>query len=92
MTAQGSVLFKGQVDFATFTTTPLTQANAARMADLGERVLHYSPEPQVIEKLIDALLLLGEKERAAWHQARFRAAFPDEHAQWASRPQPAGAP
>ncbi|MEY2801903.1 MAG: hypothetical protein RL513_1488 [Pseudomonadota bacterium] len=92
VTAQGSVLFKGQVDFATFTTTPLTQANAARMADLGERVLHYSPEPQVIEKLIDALLLLGEKERAAWHQARFRAAFPDEHAQWASRPQPAGAP
>lgn len=89
--AQGSVLFRGQVDFAAFTTTPLTQANAARMADLGERVLHYSPEPQVIEKLIDALLLLGEKERAAWHQVRFQAAFPDEYAQWASRPQPAGA-
>lgn len=90
--AQGSLLFRGQVDFAAFTTTPLTQANAARMADLGERVLHYSPEPQVIEKLIDALLLLGEQERAAWHQVRFQAAFPDEHAQWASRPQPASAP
>lgn len=90
--AQGSLLFRGQVDFAAFTTTPVTQANAARMADLGERVLHYSPEPQVIEKLIDALLLLGEQERAAWHQVRFQAAFPDEHAQWASRPQPASAP
>ncbi len=89
VTAQGSVLFKGQVDFATFTTRPLTQANAARMADLGERVLHYSPEPQVVEKLINALLLLGEKERAAWHQARFQAAFPDEYAQWASRPRAA---
>lgn len=91
VTARNSVLFRGQVDFASFTTTPLTQANAARMADLGERVLHYSPEPQVVEKLIDALLLLEEKDRAAWHQVRFRAAFPDEYAQWASRPRVASA-
>lgn len=90
--AHPGVLFAGQVDFAAFTTTPLTQANAARMADLGESVLHYSPEPQVIEKLIDALLLLGENDRAAWHQERFLAAFPDEHARWASRPNPASAP
>jgi len=91
VTAQGSVLFRGQVEFAAFTTTALTQANAARMADLGERVLHYSPEPQVVEKLIDALLLLGETQRAQWHQLRFRAAFPDEYAQWASRPKPPSA-
>ncbi len=87
ISAHPGVLFASQVEFAAFTTTPVTPANAARMADLGERVLHYSPEPQVIEKLMDALQLLGENERAAWHDLRFRAAFPDEYAQWASRPQ-----
>lgn len=90
--ARHSVLFKGQVEFAEFTTTPVTLANAGRLADMGERVLHYSPEPQVIEKLIDALAMLGQDERVAWHEARFRAAFPDEYAQWASRPQASRAP
>ncbi len=90
--ARHSVLFKGQVEFAEFTTTPLTLANAGRLADMGERVLHYSPEPQVVEKLIDALAILGQDERVAWHEARFRAAFPDEYAQWASRPKDARAP
>ncbi len=92
VTARHSVLFKGQIEFAEFTTTPLTLANAGRLADMGERVLHYSPEPQVVEKLIDALVIVGQSERAAWHEVRFRAAFPDEYAQWASRPRPARAP
>ncbi len=92
ITAHPGVLFRSQVEFAAFTTTPLTQANAARMADMGERVLHYSPEPQAIEKLIEALRLIDQNDRAAWHEARFLAAFPQEHAQWASRPSPASAP
>ncbi len=92
VTARRSVLFKGQVDFAEFTTTPLTLANAPRMADMGERVLHYSPEPMVIEKLIQALRMIGQDERAAWHEVRFQAAFPDDYALWASRPHPASAP
>jgi len=92
LTARDSVLFKPQIEFAAFTTTPLTQANAGRMADMGERVLHYSPEPQVVEILIDALMLLEQQERAAWHEARFRAAFPDAHAQWVRRSQPSGSP
>jgi O-antigen ligase len=78
----GTVLFKSQVAFAQFTTTELTPSNAALMAELGEFVLHYSPEPQVVEKLIDAWRLAGRAERADWHELRFRVAFPQEHAEW----------
>jgi len=87
MTDRHTVLFRSQVEFAQFTTTDVSSANAGPMALLGERVLHYSPEPQVVEKLIDALNLLGLTDRAAWHEARFLAAFPEEHAQWVKRRQ-----
>lgn len=80
--AHRSWLFASQVEFAEFTTTPLTPANAAAMADLGERVMHYSPEPQVAEKLVEALRLAGREERANWHEIRLRVAFPDDYAAW----------
>lgn len=74
-----SPLFRPQARFAGFTLTPLTPANAAEMALMGERVLHYSPEPAVVRKLIEALLLTGQDEAAQWHLARFRVAFPKEY-------------
>jgi hypothetical protein len=80
--ARGSWLFASQVEFAEFTTAPLTLANAAAMADLGEAVMHYSPEPQVAQKLVEALRLAGREERAAWHATRFQVAFPEEYAAW----------
>ncbi len=80
--ARGSWLFASQVAFAEFTTTPLTPANARAMADLGERVMHYSPEPQVAQKLVEALRRAGQEDRAIWHEMRFRVAFPDEFVAW----------
>ncbi len=79
---RGSWLFASQVQFAEFTTTTLAADNAAYMAALGEEVLHYSPEPQVIEKLVEAWALLGRQDRVDWHLARYRAAFPTEFAAW----------
>ena len=79
---RGSWLFASQVRFAEFTTTTVTPANAAYMAALGEAVLHYSPEPQVVEKLVEAWALLGRQDRVDWHIARYRAAFPSEFAAW----------
>ncbi len=83
--ARGSWLFRDQVQFAELTTTPVTRGNAAHMARLSESLLHYSPEPRVIRPLIESLTLLGRDEEAILHLARFRAAFPDEYAQWRSR-------
>jgi hypothetical protein len=79
---RGSWLFASQVEFAEFTTSPLTFANAAAMADLGESVMHYSPEPQVAQKLVEALALAKRHERATWHITRFQVAFPEEYAAW----------
>ena len=80
--ARRSVLFRGQVEFADFTTIPVTPVNAARMAQLGERVMHYSPEPRVIKPLVEAWLLQGRTERAAWHLERMCIAFESEWIDW----------
>ena len=77
-----SWLFRDQVDFAELTTTQLTRANAAQMAALARRLVHYSPEPRVIKVLIESLTLLGRDDEALMHLARFRAAFPAEYTDW----------
>lgn len=73
---QGTWLFRDEVHFAEFTTTPLTTDNAARLNDLGKQVLHFSPEAQVVRKLIETAQVLGRYEEAAFYMARYRAAFP----------------
>ncbi|WP_253252570.1 PglL family O-oligosaccharyltransferase [Variovorax boronicumulans] len=79
---QGSWLFSRQVDFAEVTLTSVTPANAAHMHDLAGRVLHFSPEPRVIVKLIESAELLGrDAEAHAWAE-RFRVAFPAAFARW----------
>ena len=82
---QGSGLFGPQVDFAELTTTVLSPANASASQALAEAMLHFSPEPRVIEKLIDSLLLQGEDEALKFYLARFQAAFPEPYSAWASR-------
>ena len=82
--ARGSWLFRDQVQFAELTTTRVTRGNAAHMAQLSGSLLHYSPEPRIIRALIECLTLLGRDDEALEHLARFRAAFPEEYAQWRS--------
>jgi hypothetical protein len=77
-----SWLFRAQAAFAELTITPLTRANAQWTFDTAVALLHYSPEPRVIEKLIESAVLLGRDDEALLHLARFRAAFPDAHEKW----------
>jgi hypothetical protein len=79
---QSSWLFANQVRFAELTLTPVTRDNAQAMHDLAQQVLHFSPEPRVIAKLIDACVLLGREDEALPLMARFKIAFPAESAQW----------
>src|SRR5450830_1541485 len=81
---QGSWLFQDQLRFAELTTTPLTAANAAHLHQLALALLHFSPEPRVIEKLIDSAVLLGRLEEAQFYRLRYQAAFPDSQAGGAS--------
>ncbi|MDO9199528.1 Wzy polymerase domain-containing protein [Rhodoferax sp.] len=77
-----SRLFQNQVRFAELTTTRLTIDNAAHINDLAKAVLHFSPEPRVIEKLIESAVLLRREEEASYYLVRYRAAFPESHARW----------
>ena len=77
-----SWLFRNQASFAELTITPLTRDNAQWTFDTATALLHYSPEPRVIEKLIEAAIVLGRDDEALLHLARFRAAFPDAYAKW----------
>ena len=81
--ARKSWLFSNQVQFAELTTTPLDRRTAQYTFDTASTLLHYSPEPRIIEKVIESAVMLGRDEEAMAHLARYRAAFPKEHAAWA---------
>ena len=81
--ARKSWLFRNQVQFAELTTTPLDRRTAQYTFDTASALLHYSPEPRIIEKVIESAVMLGRDEEAMAHLARYRAAFPKEHAAWA---------
>ncbi len=79
-----SVLFRNQVQFAELATTRLSRANSERLYQLSSDLLHFSPEARVIETLIESATLSGHREEALFHLARYRAAFPADHAQWSA--------
>jgi O-antigen ligase len=82
---RSSWLFRHQALFAELTINPLTRENAARTLETSLALLHYSPEPRVIEKVIESATMLGRDDLAMEHLARFRAAFPAEYAQWQAK-------
>ncbi len=75
-------LFRRQAEFAALSLTPLTPANALQMYDQSSQLLHFSPEPRVIEKVIESAVMLRRDDQALLHLARYRAAFPQNHAKW----------
>ncbi|TAG34508.1 MAG: polymerase [Polaromonas sp.] len=81
--AQRSWLFASQVQFAELMTTPLEPGTAVWTFESAGALLHYSPEPRVIEKRIEAAVMLGRDGDALAHLARYRAAFAADHARWA---------
>ena len=80
-----SWLFRRQVQFAELTTTDLTPANARPMHALAGELLHFSPEPRVIDKLLDSARLLGREDELRFHLPRYAAAFPDACRHWLAR-------
>ena len=68
--------FFGQaVRFAELTATPVTADNAQAMLDASLATLHYSPEPRVIDKLIDSARLVGQDDLARWHETHKQAVY-----------------
>lgn len=79
---RASWLFSGQARFADLTLETVTRGNAPRLYPLAQEVLHYSPEPRVIERAIEGAVALGRDDEAVLHMARYRAAFPKEYEAW----------
>jgi O-antigen ligase len=79
---RGSWLFRNQVRFAELTTTALNRGNAQWTFDTATGLLHYSPEPRVIEKVIESAVMLGRDDEALLHLVRYRAAFPGDYKKW----------
>lgn len=69
-------------DFAVLSVTPVTAHTAPYLLELGERLLHFSPEAKVIETILEAALLLEREDKIAWYAPRFAAAFPEDWARW----------
>ncbi|MDT7519036.1 Wzy polymerase domain-containing protein [Rhodoferax sp. TBRC 17660] len=54
-----AVLFRSAVQFAYVTTTPVTPETAHALYTAAMQTMHYSPEPRVIEVLLESAALLG---------------------------------
>ncbi len=90
--ARRTRFFRAAAEFAELTTTAVTPANARQMHGLALRLLHYSPEPRVIEKLIASARLLGLTDEAALHSDRYRRAYPQDFERWQRGGQSSGEP
>lgn len=74
--------FQDQVRFAELTTTDLTPKNASATHTLALEMLHFSPEPRVVELVVESARLLGRTDEADFYALRYQAAFPDAYARW----------
>lgn len=79
-----SRLFRNQVLFAELTTTDISPENAGHLNSLAKDMLHFSPEPRVVEKVIESAVLLGRDNEALFYLQRYKAAFPEQHARWSA--------
>ena len=87
---QSSWLYHDTVQFAALTVTPLTPETAPEILPLAKSMLHFSPEPMVLEKVLEAAQMTGNKADIAYFEPRFQAAYPAPYDQWRKR-QPASA-
>ena len=68
--AKQSWLFKNQADFAELTTQNVTQDKAEELYPQAVRLMHYSPEARVVQRVIDSGKLLGHEDQAQALTAR----------------------
>ena len=68
--ARQTWFFGDALRFAEVTVTPVGPENAQALLDASLATLHDSPEPRVIDKLIESARLLGQNQLADWHQTQ----------------------
>ena len=76
--AQKTWFFRSTVDFAELTSTEVTAQNAESMLAASQALLHYSPEPRVVRRLIESAEQAGQKELAQWHRQQLGKVYGQE--------------
>ena len=74
--ARHTVFFDGAYRFAQLTTTPVNTDNASWVLGAALNLLHYSPEPRIVQAVIDSARLLGRGDLVTLHQQRLEQAYP----------------
>jgi Virulence factor membrane-bound polymerase, C-terminal/O-Antigen ligase/Protein glycosylation ligase len=80
--ANKSWLFQRKVRFFELTNTPITAETAPHVLALASDLIHYAPEPRVMQALIASASLLGREDLVALHLARYRESYPKEFEAW----------
>ena len=81
--ARASHLFANAVRFAELTTTPLTHDNAAQQYALARQLRHFSPEPRVLERVLESAERLGLNDDTVQRERQqFESAYPEAFAHW----------
>jgi len=75
--ARHTVFFEPAYRFAQLSTTPISAGNASWVLDTSLALLHYSPEPRIVQAVIDSAPLLGRDDLVTLHQQRLQQAFPE---------------
>lgn len=75
--SQTTGFFVNPAEFAWLTTTTVNEQNAVQMHAMARRLLHYSPEPRVITKLITSAQLLGLQADVQEQTQLLERAYPD---------------
>ena len=83
--AQRTPLYQNAVNFAMLSTVPLTPANAGAELARAQALMHYSPEARVVQRIIEAQLLLGQTAAAEQTRQHFRQVYPQQHDAWLAR-------
>ena len=84
--AKKSVLFKSHAKFAELQITPLSRETAPRVLELSNELVRWSPEPRIIEKLIESATMMQQDELALFHLKRYKAAYPAAYTRFTSAP------
>ena len=68
--ASQTVWFQDTYRFAAYITREVSAENAAWMLQEGQALLHYSPEPRVIDRILCSAALLGRQDVLDLHGPR----------------------
>lgn len=79
---QNSVLYQSHVLIAQVTVVPLTKENAHLILEGALESLHVAPDARIIRRVIESADLLGRQDLVDLHTARFKAAWPQQFAEW----------